>query len=159
MTRAIRFACVAVSLLLFAAGIAEAQGVRKFVTPDGKTIYSDVPIPGAREVDGVALPPEVDPEALGRAREAARREAELARDTENQMQESATRQARIEAAEANLKSARATLASEKEPRPGERKGIGGGKTRLTDAYFQRQNVNKRAVENAQKKLDAARAKR
>ena len=37
-----------VALLACVAGSAAAQPVKKYVTPEGKVIYSDQPVPGAR---------------------------------------------------------------------------------------------------------------
>ena len=159
MTRAERFASIAASLLLVTAWIAEAQVPKKYITPDGKTIYSDVPVPGAREVGEIAPPPKLDPEGGGEAEQAARTDAERAREAEKRLQEGSSQQDRIQAAEAQLENARNALANGKEPSPGERIGVAGGGSRLTDAYYERQKANERAVEQAQKQLDAARAGR
>jgi hypothetical protein len=159
MRTAMRVTSIAASLLLVIAGIAAAQVVKKYVTPDGKTIYSDVPVPGAREVGEVAPPPPTDPEARRKAEEAARSEAERAQDTDKGLQKGSEQQARIQAAEAALEEARSALANGKEPLPDERIGVAGGGTRLNEAYYQRQKANERAVVNAQKRLDDARAGR
>ena len=159
MTRAERFAFIAASLLLATSFIAEGQVAKKYVTPDGKTIYSDVPVPGAREVGEVAPPQKVNPEDAGKAEQASRTDAERAREADKRLQEGADRQGRIQAAEAQLERARNALASGREPLPGERIGVAGGGSRLTDAYNERQKANERAVEQAQKQLDAARAGR
>ena len=159
MTRAERFASIAASLLLVTAWIAEAQVPKKYITPDGKTIYSDVPVPGAREVGEIAPPPKLDPEGGGEAEQAARTDAERAREAEKRLQEGSSQQDRIQAAEAQLERARNTLANSREPLPGERIGVAGGGSRLTDAYYERQKANERAVEQAQEELDAARAGR
>ena len=45
-----------------------------------------------------------------------------------------------------------------EPREGERQGIGGGRSRLGDDYWQRQEVLQRNVESARKRLDEALAR-
>ena len=159
MTRAERFASIAASLLLVTAWVAEAQVPKKYITPDGKTIYSDVPVPGAREVGEIAPLPKLDPEGGGEAEQAARTDAERAREAEKRLQEGSSQQDRIQAAEAQLENARNALANGKEPSPGERIGVAGGGSRLTEAYYERQKTNERAVEQAQKQLDAARAGR
>ena len=159
MSSLARFAFVAASFLLVTGEIAEAQGVKKYITPDGKTIYSDTPIPGAREAGEVAPPPAVDPEARSKAQEAARSEAQRAEEAGRRSQQDAARQERIQAAEQQLESARSKLANGKEPLPGERQGTAGGASRLTEAYYQRQQANERAVVEAQRKLDAARSGR
>ena len=158
MTRP-RFVSIAASLLLITAWTAEAQVAKKYVTPDGKTIYSDVPVPGAREAGEVAPPPKLDPQGGNKGEQASRTEAERAREAEKRLQESSAHQERIQAAEAQLEKTRNALANGQEPLPGERIGVAGGGSRLTDAYHQRQKANERAVEQAQKQLDGARAGR
>lgn len=159
MGRVSRFKAVAASLLLVTAWTAEAQTAKKYVTPEGRIIYSDKPVPGAREVGEVAPPPKVDPEGRGKAEQAARTDAERAREAEKRLQEDSALQARIQAAEAQLENARNALANGQEPLPGERIGTAGGGSRLTDAYYERQKANERAVEQAQRQLDAASAGR
>lgn len=157
-TRTIRFASIAAMLLLASAGIAQAQDIKKYVTPDGRTIYSDVPVPGARAVGEIAPPSPVDPAAQNNAEENARNDAARARQMERRLAEKAAREARIQAAEARLNSAREALANGKDPLPDERLGIAGGGTRLTEAYYQRQQNNERAVKNAEQMLQTLRAK-
>jgi hypothetical protein len=159
VTNAMRFASIVATLLLATASIAGAQVARKYVTPDGKVIYSDVPVPGSREVGEVAPPPRVDPEASSKAERDARNAAARAAEAQQRLQEDLARQERIRAAEVQLENARNTLANGREPLPGERIGTAGGNSRLTDAYFERQKANQRAVEQAQRQLDAARAGR
>ena len=153
MTWTTRFTCMAASLLLATAGIAQAQGIKKYVTPDGKTIYSDVPVPGAREVGTVAAPPAVDPEERRQAEKDARSAERRSNEAEQNLQEEQDQQDRIEAARQQLENARQTLANSKEPLPGERKGTAGGASRLTDAYYRRQAANEQAVVEAQRRLD------
>lgn len=159
MTKARRFASVAASLLLVTALVAEAQVARKYVTPDGKIIYSDKPVPGAREVGEVAPPPKVDPEGRSKTEQAAQTDAQRAAEAEKRAQEVSAREDQIQTAEKQLENARNALANGKEPLPGERIGTAGGASRLTDAYYERQKANERAVEQAQEQLDAARAGR
>ncbi len=155
MSAASGLACLAASILLIATGVAGAQAIKKYVTPDGRVIYSDVPIPDAREVGRVGPAPPVDPEARRQAEEAARASAERAQEATQRSQDAGARQERIRQAEQRLEEAKAALASGKEPLPGERIGTAGGASRLTEAYFKRQAANERAVENAQKALEAA----
>ena len=63
--------------------------------------------------------------------------------------------AEVAAAENALADARRRLAEGEEPLPGERSGIGGGRSRLNEAYAQRQATLKRAVEAAEKRLQQA----
>lgn len=159
MTKAERFASIAASLLLLTTAIAEAQVAKKYVTPDGKIIYSDVPVPGAREVGEVAAPRPLDPQGSDSPGETTPRDTQRAREAEKRANEDAAREERIREAEAQLEIARDELANGKEPLPGERVGTAGGNSRLTDAYFERQEANQRAVTQAQEELEEARAGR
>lgn len=159
MCKASRRAFIAASIGLIATSFAGAQAIRKYVTPDGDVIYSDVPIEGAKEVDQIAAPPEVDPAARARAEEAASRRADRVEEAVQRSQETIARQEEIRQAEQRLAEAKAELANGKEPLPGERIGTAGGASRLTEAYFQRQAANQRAVEQAREELDAMRSGR
>jgi hypothetical protein len=150
---------IVASLLLLTAGVLQAQEIKKYITPDGKTIYSDVPVPGAREAGAIAQPQAVDPEAREQAEESAREEAQRAEEFARRAQEESSGQASVEEAEQQLEEAQNVLANGKEPLPGERKGTAGGGSRLTDAYYIRQKANEQAVIEAQRALDAARARR
>ena len=158
-TRTIRLASIAAMLLLVGTGIAQAQSIKKYVTPDGRTIYSDVPVPGAREVGKIAPPPPpIEQSSQDSDDETADNDAERARQLDRRMAERSARQDKIKAAEAELESARETLANGKDPLPDERLGIAGGGTRLTEAYYQRQQNNESAVKNAEQMLQSLRAK-
>ncbi|UCH47090.1 MAG: DUF4124 domain-containing protein [Betaproteobacteria bacterium] len=159
MSRASRRAFLAASICLIATSFAGAQAIKKYVTPDGRVIYSDVPIEGAREVGRVEPAPEVDPEARQEAEDVARARADQAQSAVQRSQDAIARQEQIRQAERRLAEAKATLENGKEPLPGERIGTAGGASRLTEAYFQRQAANERAVEKAQKDLDAVLAGR
>lgn len=159
MCKASRRAFLTASICLIVTSFAGAQAIKKYVTPDGRVIYSDVPIEGAKEVDQIAAPPEVDPRARARAEKAASRRADRAEEAVQRSQEASAWQEEIRQAEQRLAEAKAELANGKEPLPGERIGTAGGASRLTEAYFQRQTANKRAVEQAQKELDAMRSER
>ena len=67
----------------------------------------------------------------------------------------------LRAAEKALEDARRRLAEGEEPLPGERTGIAGsgGRSRLNEAYFKRQEELKKAVEAAQRRLEQAQARR
>lgn len=163
MGKAPRFAVLFAWLLLVVSGIAGGQEIRKYVTPDGKTIYSDEPVPGAREVGTVAPPPEVTPEQRRAAEEAAQRNAERSNEVDRRVSQDAdsesNRRDAVREAEKALDEAKRKLAEGKDPLPGERKGTAGGASRLTEAYFKRQQANEQAVQKAQQALNAARAAR
>jgi hypothetical protein len=116
-------------------------------------------MPGAREVGEVAPPRRLDPQGRGSAEETTPRDTERAREAEKRATEDSAREERIREAEAQLEAARDELANGKEPLPGERIGTAGGNSRLTEAYFERQESNQRAVTQAQEELDAARVGR
>lgn len=69
--------------------------------------------------------------------------------------------AEVAAAEKALAEAKRRLAEGEEPLPGERTGIAGsgGRSRLNEAYFKRQDALKKAVEAAEKRLEQAHARR
>ncbi len=159
MCKASRRAFLAASICFIATSFAGAEAIKKYVTPDGRVIYSDVPIEGATEAGQVAAPPKVDPRARARAEKNAARGAERAEELVERSQEAIAWREEIRQAEQRLAEAKAELANGKEPLPDERIGTAGGASRLTEAYFQRQAANQRAVEQAQKELDAMRAGR
>jgi hypothetical protein len=137
---------------------AAAQTVYRYVTPDGRTVFSDQPVPGAK-LQGTVTPP-AQPSGAGGAPERARvppAQADPQGDNRAQRLRAAT--AEVEAATQALAQARATLEGGKEPLPGERTGTAGGGSRLNEGYWARQAANEQAVTNAQARLDAAVAAR
>ena len=131
-----------------------AQTMYKSIMPDGRVVYGDRPEPNAVNVEsskpdtaktGVQLNPP-GAERTVQKMEAARASSEA---KDNQMRD----------AEEAVRKAEAAIASGKEPLPGERIGTAGGKSRLNDAYWERQkklredlvkardNLNKLHTEN------------
>lgn len=145
---------VSIALALgLAAAPALAQQMRKYVTPDGKTVYSDRPIPGARLVDEIAPAPAVDPSAAAAAQARARENAEKAQAGAARRAEGAQAARQQEDAAAALARAKENLEKGKEPLPGERLGtVRSGKSRLTDEYWARQKANEQAVKDAEARL-------
>jgi Domain of unknown function (DUF4124) len=133
-----------------------AQKLQKYVTPDGKTVYSDRPIPGARLVDEIAPPPPVDPKAAAEAQNRAREDAARAQASGAQRAEGSKAAQQQNDAAAALARAKERLEKGKEPLPGERIGTAGGKSRLTDAYWARQRANEQAVKDAEARLKGER---
>jgi hypothetical protein len=125
---------------------AAAQTVYRYVTPDGRTIFSDQPVPGAK-LQGTVAPP------------APPSGSATPPPDESRAQRLRTATAEVEAATQALAQANAQLQSGKEPLPGERTGTAGGGSRLNDAYWARQQANEQAVAKAQSRLDAAIAAR
>ncbi len=151
----IRSVSIAVIALAFAAAALPAAGqtMQKYVTPDGKTVYSDRPIPGARLVDQIAPPPPVDPQAAAAAQARAKEEAQKANASATKRAEGGTTTQTQEDAAAALARAKEQLEKGKEPLPGERLGTASGGSRLTDAYWARQRANEQAVKNAEARLN------
>jgi hypothetical protein len=146
----------AVALLagLLAAATVAAQDAFRYVTPDGRVIYSDQPVPGAR-LDGTVAPPApVSPAPAGRAALSPTQEA-LLRSSEERIRRLNELTVEIQNAERDLAAANATLQAGIEPREGERIGTYAGRARLNDAYWARQDYNQQQVANAQARLDRA----
>ena len=112
----IRNIVIAFIALGFGAGALPAAGqtMQKYVTPDGKTVYSDRPIPGARLVDQIAPAPPVDPKAAAEAQARAKENAERANASATKRAESGNGAQQGDAAAA-LARAKEQLEKGKEP--------------------------------------------
>jgi hypothetical protein len=159
----IRFLAVA-TLLTLAAVPAAAQTVIKSTMPDGRVIYGDAPMPGARKVEEVSVSaPKINSGDVQRGDEGdSRKSGEQGR---LQQQEQAMRaraqereqsEQRVRAAEEALRTAEEAKRNGEEPLPGERIGTAGGASRLTEQYFERQRQLQEAVEGARRELNEAR---
>jgi hypothetical protein len=135
---------LALAALLAAFPAGAAQTLYKSIMPDGKVVYGEKPVPGAKHVDTVEPPPAktgtttVTPDEKARAAQAAARQAQST--------------AALDDARKALQKAEAARDAGKEPLPGERLGIVGGGSRLTDAYFERQKALGLAVDAARKRV-------
>jgi hypothetical protein len=132
---------------------AAAETVYKYERPDGKVIYSDSPVQGAKLIGQFELvpapvsahPDRGEPRPVPADESAERRAAALD-----------AADARIKAADQALKDALERQQQAFEPLPGERLGnVGGGTSRLTEEYFARQRAAAAAVDAARAELDAA----
>jgi hypothetical protein len=150
----VRAATFFVAILLAAS--AAAQTVYRYVTPDGRTIFSDQPVPGAK-LQGTVAPPAAPSGTPAPVESRTPAPAQQPTDTRAQRLREAT--AEVEGATQALAQARAQLQAGKEPLPGERTGTAGGGSRLNDEYWARQAANEDAVAKAQARLDAATAAR
>jgi len=152
-------ACVS---LVFAAAAA-AQNIYRYVFPDGRVVYSDSPVPGAKLQGTVAPPPPPMSPAPGAAERpgppsgASKAQGGAAPDDAVARLAAADRE--VQDATRALEDARARLAAGQEPLPGERTGTAGGMSRLNDDYWARQQALKNAVAAAQVNLDRAIAAR
>jgi hypothetical protein len=139
-----------------------AQTIFKYVTPDGRTVYSDKPIPGARLVEELAPPPPVAPAAAAAPKAPAPKAGSTAKPapSHSAVLDAAWRE--FNDAAAALEEAKRRAEAGREELPGERlgtvrRGAGGASlTRLSDEYWARQRANEDAVAKAQERLDKAR---
>lgn len=145
-----------VALALAAAmASAAAETVYKYERPDGKVIYSDSPVQGAKligQFELVPAPVSTEP----RRGEPARRPAATGGTAERKALALDAADARIKAADQALKETLERQQQAVEPLPGERLGNAGGRSsRLTPAYFARQQAAVAAVDAARAGLDEA----
>ena len=133
---------------------AAADTVYKYQRPDGSTLYSDVPLRGAKLIGRFQLVP-VPPVKAGPARStrgAAKDPDELAR---QRVQDLDAADAAIKAAEQSLQEALERQQAGVEPLAGERLGNVGGRSRLTPDYFERQRSLAAEADAARARLDEA----
>lgn len=152
MTRINAFALIALAFGVAATAV-DAQTMQRYLTPDGKTVYSDRPVPGARLVNEVAPPPPVDPKAAAAAQTRAKEDAERASASTSKRAASAPAGQKQEDAAAAVARAKEQLEKGKEPLPGERTGTAGGGSRLNETYWARQRANEQAVKDAEARLN------
>jgi hypothetical protein len=143
---------------LVAATAATAQNAYRYVMPDGRVVYSDQPVPGARLEATIVPPAPVTPSAAGAPRLSASEEA-LLRASDERFRRLNELALQIQEASRDLADANAALQAGIEPLEAERIGTFAGRARLNDAYWARQEANQRAVANAQARLDRAVAER
>ena len=137
--------------LLAYAGSGVAQPVYKSTMPDGKVVYGEKPVAGAKRVDTIEPPP-AKTGVTGLTPEEKARAEKLARERAAATAAAAKSGSALDAARKALAQAEAARDTGKEPLPNERIGIAGGGTRLTEAYFARQKDLEAAVVAARKRL-------
>jgi hypothetical protein len=137
------------------AATAFAQKAYRYVYPDGRVIYSDKPVPGARLEGEIAAPAPPTAPASADGSAAPRQGAE----DPTRQRRLAEADKEMRAAEEALAQARLQLTAGLEPLPGERTGTASGGSRLNEAYEARQRQNEKAVADAQARLDRAVAAR
>jgi hypothetical protein len=138
------------SLLLAPCCGLAAQSVYKSTMPDGKVVYAEKPAPGAKHVEKIEPPPAQTGTSVITPKEKARAE-QLSRPAVANA--AASRARDIENARNQVEQAEAAREAGKEPLPGERLGLKGGGSRLTDAYQERQKSLDDAVTAARKRLN------
>lgn len=139
-------ALVLVAALLVPAWPAQAEMIYKYQRPDGSLVYSDEPVRGAQLLDRFAVA-----QTTPAPREDPGVRAPSARPPSALDQASAE----VSAAEQAVGEAKARLQNGAEPQAGERVGIGGGKSRLTEDYFARQKQLEQNLAEANRRLELA----
>ena len=137
--------------------LAAAQSIYKYAYPDGRVIYSNKPVAGAKLLEEIEPPPPPDPA------NATRQKKDNAASSANLGQAADRRAKSLDQAWEDLKQwtrrleeAQSNLAAGREPREGERTGTFGRKARMNDVYWRRQNENELAVEEAETRVRQAR---
>jgi hypothetical protein len=120
--------------------------------PDGSVVYGDKPAPDAVKVEETR--PDIKKGGIGGA---TPREQEALKEMEKARAQREADQEKVRAAEQALRDAEAARAAGKEPLASERLGTESGKSRITDAYYERQKKLDEAVEKARRDLDAVRS--
>lgn len=150
-----------VLLLLALAPSAFAQIIYRSTMPDGRTVLSDHPTPGAKKVQEFY----VRPSPSDAPRPADTRPAPQAPPADGTASSSKNRDAELDAAiaglrktEDTLRAAQAARAAAEEPLENERQGMIGGGSRLNDGYFERQKLIDDAIQELRKRVDDAQAK-
>jgi hypothetical protein len=126
--------------------------VYKSVMPDGRVIYGEQPQPGARKVTRTNVDvgdTGVKPVPPGEVQSVRERARERSRALEDSL-------TALRIAEAELRAAEVEREAGVEPLPGERLGIVGPGSRLTEAYWERQQMLEERVARARQRLDEAR---
>jgi hypothetical protein len=142
-------------LLAMGATFAAADTIYKYQRPDGKVVYSDSPVEGAKLIGKFELLPAPASAEPGRG-EPTRPQAASEGSAERRSAALDAADARIKAADLALKDAQERQQQAVEPLAGERLGnVGGTNTRLTPEYFARQRAAAAEVEAARVELDAA----
>jgi len=131
---------------------AMAESIYKSVMPDGRVMYGQQPQPGARTVKKSTVDTSntgVKPLSKIEIESIERRAQERSRVLDETLKS-------VQTAEADLRVAEIDREAGIEPLPGERLGIVGRGTRLSEAYWRRQQILEEHVEAARQLLKNAR---
>ncbi len=146
--------CALLALALDAAG---AREVYKYRMPDGRILYSSEVMTQGKLLE-VLPPPPASPKLIeSEQRAKLKREQAQERAIIKRLDSMDAVEAEIRAATLALETAKAAAAAGVEPSPGERQGLANkpGRTRMSDAYWERQRQLDRALDAARERLDAA----
>lgn len=136
---------------------AHAQ-VYKNVMPDGKIIYSDAPLKGAKSTPVNVPPPPTEADkakAQQRAQEEVQQREALKGRLDDRRKKLDDADERVKQARVNLASAQTALEQGRTPMPGEMIGTVGAGARPSEGYLNRIAGLEKAVEAAKKALDDA----
>ena len=131
---------------------AMAESIYKSVMPDGRVMYGQQPQPGARTVKKSTVDTSntgVKPLSKTEIESIERRAQERSRVLDETLKS-------VQTAEADLRVAEIDREAGIEPLPGERLGIVGRGTRLSEAYWRRQQILEEHVEASRQLLKNAR---
>lgn len=148
-----------VLILLALAPSALGQIIYRSTMPDGRTVLSDRPTPGARRVEELYVRP--SPPSGGAPAQSAQPSQAVGgaqAPVQNRDAELDAALAELRGAEAALRAAEAARDAGQEPLENERQGIAGGGSRLNETYFGRQKALADAVDLARRGVDAAQSK-
>ncbi|MCU0868351.1 MAG: DUF4124 domain-containing protein [Burkholderiales bacterium] len=142
------------------AGTGIAQPLYKHVMPDGRIVYSDAPLKGARESKTIEAPPPPTEAERAEAQRRASKDKGERNALEKRLKDRSKRlddaDQRLAKARVALTDAEAALERGREPLPGERVGNANGPTsRLRDEYFVRVAALEKALQNARDEFEAA----
>jgi hypothetical protein len=144
------------SIVLLAAAVAAPAlaDIYKYERADGTVVYSDGPVQGARLVErfAIARAPATPQAPAGRPQAPGPRPEVVQADPQSPLD---VADAEVRAAQKAVEDARARVQQGAEPLPGERAGIGGGKSRLTEEYFGRQKALQEELADANRRLELA----
>lgn len=132
--------------------VAMAESIYKSVMPDGRVMYGEQAQPGARTVEKSA----VNISDTG-VKPASKAEIESINQRAQERSQSLDKTLKtLQTAESDLRKAEIDRESGIEPLPGERLGIVGRGTRLSEAYWRRQQILEERVETARQLMNKAR---
>jgi len=156
---------LAMIVLALSAATVGAETVYKYQRADGKVVYSDVPLRGAKLIGRFELVPLPPPQPAGAAAPRAQAPAGGGPDerARRRVESLDATDAEIKAADQALKDAQERQRAGEEPLPGERIGVlspGDRRhSRLSPEYFERQRKLAANVESARARLEQAYKKR
>jgi len=151
-----------VALCLALPCIAIGQSIYKVQTPDGSILFTDTPPAGSkileeRSAKGSSRPPGSSATAASRPAPSPSRSASSVSTAPTAALDPAKQE--VAAAETAVQVAKRRLDLGREPLPGERRGLAGGGSRLTEEYEARIAGLEREVADAEARLQRAHAAR